>query len=151
VENDLFNIRVYGILINGQNEVLLTDEFRFGIKMTKFPGGGLDYGEGTIDCLKRECFEEFEEEIDVTGHFYTTDFFQKSAFDDKQIISIYYRISILDFNKLKVKQNKFEFEKEQEGSQVFRWIKIDDNLKYELTFPIDKIVAGMLADQFSAK
>lgn len=142
---------MYGLLINSQHEVLLTDEFRFEMKMTKFPGGGLDYGEGTIDCLKRECFEEFEEEITVTEHFYTTDFFQKSAFDDKQIISIYYRISIHDLNKIKVKQNKFEFGKEQEGSQIFRWATIDDNLNDELTFPIDKIVAEMISDKFAAK
>ncbi len=37
----IFNIRVYALLINEKNEVLITDEFRFGKEMTKFPGGGL--------------------------------------------------------------------------------------------------------------
>jgi hypothetical protein len=41
-----FNIRVYGLLINKQQEVLVTDEYRIGMYMTKFPGGGLEYGEG---------------------------------------------------------------------------------------------------------
>lgn len=148
---NLFNIRVYGLLINNKNEILVTDEIRFGTNMTKFPGGGLDYGEGTIDCLKRECYEEFEEEIEVTDHFYTTDFFQKSAFDDKQIISIYYMISLPHVSKLKVKQNKFDFVQHEEESQIFRWLKIDSGLQNELTFPIDKIVAKMITDEFSVK
>jgi 8-oxo-dGTP pyrophosphatase MutT (NUDIX family) len=49
----MFNIRVYGLVIR-QGKVLLTDEIRFGIPMTKFPGGGLKPGEGTVDCLRRE-------------------------------------------------------------------------------------------------
>ena len=53
----IFNIRVYALLINEKNEVLITDEFRFGKEVTKFPGGGLHWGEGTIDCLQRECRE----------------------------------------------------------------------------------------------
>ena len=52
-----FNIRVYGILINEQDQVLITDELIKGHKITKFPGGGLEFGEGTIDCIKREFIE----------------------------------------------------------------------------------------------
>ena len=52
MENKRFNIRVYGFLID-EGCILVTDEFRLGIFMTKFPGGGLIYGEGMIDCLKR--------------------------------------------------------------------------------------------------
>jgi len=40
-----FILRVYGILINQHNEVLLSDEFMLDMKMTKFPGGGLNFGE----------------------------------------------------------------------------------------------------------
>lgn len=56
------NIRVYG-LIFCKGLLLITDEFRLGMPMTKFPGGGLIKGEGTIDCLKRECMEELGQEI----------------------------------------------------------------------------------------
>jgi len=87
-----FIIRVYGIILNEKNEVLLTDEFQLGMKMTKFPGGGLNYGEGTVDCLRREFREECnEQELKNIRHFYTTDFFQEALFyEHHQLISIYY-------------------------------------------------------------
>ncbi len=56
-----FNIRVYGVLINQQNQVLVSDEYIRGSYYTKFPGGGLELGEGTRNCLKRE----FKEEMDL--------------------------------------------------------------------------------------
>jgi 8-oxo-dGTP diphosphatase len=68
------NLRVYGLLINEHNEVLLSDEQEYGMRFTKFPGGGVEYGEGLIDGLKREFMEECNMEIEVLSHFYTTDF-----------------------------------------------------------------------------
>ena len=73
-----FNIRVYGLLINDKNQILISDERRNDFSFTKFPGGGLEFGEGTIDCLKREFIEEMNLEIEVLSHFYTTDFFVSS-------------------------------------------------------------------------
>ena len=54
----MFNIRVYGILMTDNKEVLVSDEIIRGNYYTKFCGGGLEIGEGTIDCLKREFLEE---------------------------------------------------------------------------------------------
>lgn len=87
-----FNIRVYGIWIHG-NRVLVNEEQIRGKTVIKFPGGGLDWGEGIIDCLKREWKEELDIDIEVLSHFYTTDFFQASAFDNSQVISIYYMVT----------------------------------------------------------
>jgi ADP-ribose pyrophosphatase YjhB (NUDIX family) len=87
-----FNVRVYGIWIdNGQ--LLVNEELIRGRQVIKFPGGGLDWGEGTVDCLKREWKEELDLDIAVGEHFYTTDFFQESAYDKSQVISIYYMVS----------------------------------------------------------
>lgn len=85
-----FNVRVYGLLINDKNQVLISDEQSGGRVFSKFPGGGLELGEGLIDALKREFVEECNAEIEVLHHLYTTDFYEKSSFNDSQILSIYY-------------------------------------------------------------
>jgi len=51
-----FNVRVYGLLINDRQEILISDEQEYGIQFTKFPGGGLEYGEGLTDGLKTRIY-----------------------------------------------------------------------------------------------
>ncbi|HEY1007169.1 MAG TPA: NUDIX domain-containing protein, partial [Sphingobacteriaceae bacterium] len=77
-----FNVRVYGLLINDGREILLSDEEEYGVRFTKFPGGGLEYGEGLREGLRREFMEECLAEVEVLDHFYTTDFYIKSAFNE---------------------------------------------------------------------
>lgn len=138
-----FVVRVYGIGIH-DDHLLVVDEYWFDTFMTKFPGGGLEYGEGTIDCLKRECMEEFGQEVEVLEHFYTTDFFQETRFlPDKQLLSIYYLMKIKDPQSIQVSSKKFDFEK-KEGAISFRWIPLDLLNPDDFTLPIDKHVAGML-------
>ena len=140
-----FNIRVYGIWINEAKEVLVTDEFRLGHEMTKFPGGGLEFGEGTEDCIRRECMEEFGQEFEVVKHFYTTGFFQQSAFNkNDQLISIYYLIRPVDEHRFKISSGKFDFAERVDGAQAFRWISLAALSADDLTFPVDKRVAEML-------
>lgn len=139
-----FIIRVYGILINDKKEVLLSDEFRFGMRMTKFPGGGMKFGEGPEDCLRREALEEFGQPVEITGHFYTTGFYQKAMFfEDHQLISIYYNIVLPGPVAFRISENPFDFAGE-EGSQSFRWSKIESMDADELSFPVDRHVARML-------
>ena len=130
-----FNIRVYGILINEAQQVLVCDELIRGIKITKFPGGGLEFGEGTIDCIKREFMEETNNVIEVVKHFYTTDYFQPSAFNpNHQIISIYYIVKAT---------NNFVIEKTAEIIE-FRWLDLKIITSKDFTLPIDKTVAELL-------
>lgn len=141
-----FIIRVYGLILNENKEVLLTDEFQLGIKMTKFPGGGLEFGEGTIDCLKREIREECNgQELKNIRHFYTTDFYQKALFyENHQLISIYYLAELKPPLMLTVSEKPFQFEKMENGNQSFRWKKIKGLNTDELSFPIDKFVTDKL-------
>ena len=143
----LFTIRVYGLILNSSNEVLISDEFQLDMKMTKFPGGGLDFGEGTIDCLKRELMEECNQEIEIIQHFYTTDFYQKALFwDDHQLISIYYLAKLKGPVKFKISERPFDFADLVNGNQSFRWVKIENIDPEEFTFPIDKYVAILLKE-----
>jgi len=145
-----FNIRVYGLLINAQNKILLSDEYALSTYMTKFPGGGLEYGEGTLDCLKREFKEELALDIKIESHFYTTDFFQSAIFfENTQLISIYYLVSSPEVSKITTTNTPFNFPK-KEGSQAFRWVAIKDLTTENLTFPIDKIVIQKLKEQFTS-
>lgn len=139
-----FNVRVYGILINERNEVLVSDEQEYGMEFTKFPGGGLEYGEGLADGLKREFMEECNAEIEVLSHIYTTDFFVKSAFNESQIISVYYRVQNLEELNLSFKIKVFDFDGEGDVLQSFRWIKLGEMSADDFTFPIDQHVAKLL-------
>jgi 8-oxo-dGTP diphosphatase len=141
-----FNVRVYGILINEKNELLVTDEFDYGFPHTKFPGGGLELGEGTRECLAREFMEECELQIEVLDHFYTTDFYQKSAFNDSQILSIYYRVKNIAPLNFKCSTKKFDFENEENGQLKFRWIPLKDLQAEDFTLPIDRKVAEMIIE-----
>jgi len=140
-----YNIRVYGIFINENNEVLLTDEFFHGMKMTKFPGGGMNFGEGPADCILREAQEELGQEVEIMEHFYTTHFFQRSLFfPDQQLISIYYRIKFKEPLRLKISGKPFDFSPMADGAFSFRWAFIDKLKEEDLTLPVDKYVLKLL-------
>lgn len=143
--NRQFNIRVYGILINYKKEVLLSDELRNGMAFTKFPGGGLEFGEGTIECLKREFQEELEINIEVKELFYCTDFYIHSAWNkNDQLLSIYYFVDYNLKNELKFAEYLFPLEKEGE---YFKWISISEIQESDVTFPIDKLVVKKLIEK----
>ncbi len=144
-----FNIRVYGILINPLQQILVSDEvFKNGIRATKFPGGGLELGEGTTHCLIREFREEAGINVSIKTHFYTTDYFQPSFLDnDSQIISIYYLVESDEWQKIKVSDKKFDFTVTPGNeAESFRWVPLS-HLSAESTIilPIDKIVVQLLA------
>jgi ADP-ribose pyrophosphatase YjhB (NUDIX family) len=133
-----FNLRVYGLWINSQNNILLVEEKMQLHFMRKFPGGGLKFGEGILDCLYREWQEETGLPIHYHEHFYTTEFFQASAFNpNQQIISVYYLVqSPEDRTPQKTSQ--------AEMIQKFIWAPLAELQEDELTFPIDKVVLQKL-------
>ena len=146
----LFNVRVYGVLLDEEKRLLVSDEFIRGQYITKLPGGGLEIGEGTRDCLQREFKEETGLDVKVGEHLYTTDFFQISAFNQKdQIISIYYHVHPISPLILDVKEKPFDFAPHQianpQGeSEVFRWINWEDIHPESMTLPIDRVVMELI-------
>jgi ADP-ribose pyrophosphatase YjhB (NUDIX family) len=148
----MFNIRVYGILSGKNKEVLVSDEFIRGNQYTKFPGGGLEFGEGTRECLIREFQEEMGLVVNVTDHLYTTDFFQMSAFNpEHQIISIYYKVVALEEIRVPLRTRLFDFDEAQMEvyhktgeTETFRFIPWEFFSTESVSLPIDKVVAGLL-------
>ena len=99
-----FNVRVYALL-EYKDKVLVMHEPFQGKLIYKFPGGGLEFGEGTKECIKREIKEELNLKVEVKEHYYTQDFFKLNAFDPtEQVLLIYYKATITDkaLAKLKV-------------------------------------------------
>src|SRR5687767_9113514 len=140
---NFFTLRVYGILINEKKQVLVSDEYIRGNYYTKFPGGGLEFGEGTRDCLKREFLEEMDLVVEVGEHLYTTDFFQMSAFNPgHQIISIYYLVKALEEIKVPLRNKVFDFDERQLAvyndtgeTETFRFINWNDFSAESVTLP----------------
>ncbi len=142
-----FNVRAYGILINN-GAVLVSDEYIKRNKVTKFPGGGLEYGEGLKDCIVREFKEELDLTVEIVSHFYTTDFYVTSAFDtNSQVISVYYLVKAVSPIAFAISETAHNYEK-KEGAQSLRWIPIKALKENDFTLIIDRRVGEMLMKQF---
>ena len=153
----LFNVRVYGLLINEKKELLVSDEYIRGGYYTKFPGGGLEFGEGTRDCLAREFMEEMNLRVQVDEHIYTTDFFQLSAFQpDHQIISIYYLVKPLEEINVPLRNKPFDFDEDQlkiydlkKEIETFRFIPWNELSEESVNLPIEKVVIRLIKEKFT--
>ena len=144
-----FTIRIYGLLLHN-GRVLVADEIIKGRRITKFPGGGLEYGEGPKDCLVREIREEIGVEAFDVEHFYTTDFFQRSTFHEEeiQVLSIYFTFQVAQPETLKVTDRRFVFVDEKEGAEAFRWLELKGAKEEDVDLPIDKVVLRrLIADE----
>lgn len=148
----MVSVRVYGIVIDTNKGVLVSDEYIRGNYYTKFPGGGLDFGEGTRDCLKREFMEEMQLKVEAGNHIYTTDFFQMSAFNPAhQILSIYYFANPLEEIAVPLRDTPYAFDEKQlaiyqhtQQIETFRFIPWDAFSEASVTLPIDKVVAKLI-------
>lgn len=133
-----FNVRVYGALII-DGKILLSTESHKRITFTKLPGGGLEFGEGLRQCLEREFLEEFAIPIVVGDHIYTTDFFQRSAFNEnEQVLSVYFRVRALEN-----RTGRGDFMAHETGKSIV-WKELSALSEDDFTFPIDKYVVGLL-------
>jgi 8-oxo-dGTP diphosphatase len=128
-----FNVRVYAIVYNENNQILICDEVHNGVAMTKFPGGGLEWGEGIWACLERELMEEFRLLLQEAELFYVNDFFQQHYLrKEEQVIALYYRCTVLGEPQ------------SQEAHVLFRWVNQDQLSSEMMTFLTDKKTAELL-------
>ncbi|MEM6768536.1 MAG: NUDIX domain-containing protein [Bacteroidota bacterium] len=141
-----FNLRVYGLCVVA-GKLLLTDEIRFGMKMTKLPGGGLQFGEGLEQALKREWREELSVEIEVGEIFYVNPFIQTSFFNPKdEVISLYFHVNLLGEPQGTFTGKPMDFATEEDDQQVFRWVSLAEIDEESFTFPIDKAMFRKLRE-----
>ena len=141
-----FNLRIYGLLVNECRQVLVSDECRNGFSFTKFPGGGLEFGEGFKAALKREFLEELNLNVEVGELFYFNDFYQASAFNPtEQLVSFYYLVETVNWRSILTDQHVVPLTDEGEKH---RWIPVSELDADDFTFPIDKIVANRLSEAY---
>ena len=133
-----FNIRVYALCIVNNQLLTLKEPFA-GNMLVKLPGGGLEFGEGTADCLKREFKEELNLEITVGDAFYIQENFVPSlAKDGKQLLMLYFFATITNLNNLEIIDKNI---------QEVRWISLTANNPF--TLPVDRIVFNKLQSKLS--
>lgn len=139
-----FTVRVYGILVHN-SKILISHERYKGKEFSKFPGGGLQLGEGVLDGLKREFKEEMDIEIIPSYLFHVTESLQVSNFHpDSQVIALYYIVLCDEIDKIPISGKK---DLHPEKGEIFEWIALADFNKVMLTFESDREAAGKLFDK----
>lgn len=137
-----FNVRVYGLIVH-DGKILISHEDIDGFKMTKFPGGGLEFGEDVKSCLLRELEEELHFSPKKLELFHVTESFIKSAFAEKeQVIAVYYFINEnVNVTNETIRQDT---KVGKHNLLWFDWQPINTELQDVLTFEMDKEVLQKL-------
>jgi len=144
MDHERFNVRAYGILLR-DDCVLISHELVAGRIIAKFPGGGVEFGEGPKQTVEREFMEEAQAQVRVTAHFYTTDFYLPSAFDPRdQVLSIYYMVASDAQLGLPMGSSPPSDADVREHHQLLCWHPLSQLTASALTLPADKVVARML-------
>ena len=134
---DKLNIRVYATAIKDEKVLVLHEEYA-GEQLMKLPGGGLEFGEGVLDCLHREFEEELNVKINILGHLYTQEDFVVSRFrDNEQLLTVYYLVEIIDENDFLIMDSCIE---------KTEWIPINTD-ENPFILPVDKIAFEKLKER----
>lgn len=134
---DKLNIRVYATAVKDRKVLVLHEEYA-GEQLMKLPGGGLEFGEGVLDCLHREFEEELNVKINILGHLYTQEEFVVSRFrDNEQLLTVYYLVEIIDENEFLIMDPCIE---------KTEWIPIDTD-ENPFILPVDKIAFEKLKER----
>lgn len=132
-----FNLRIYGILIRDHQVLVSTEEYE-GHRLVKFPGGGVEYGEGLHEALIREWEEEVQLRVEVGPLLYLTEDFIQSAFrEEDQVVCFYYQVNS-DAEIIR-----------QDAEHEVCWLSLDQPVEETgFTFPQEKKVFQLLRDRF---
>ena len=132
----LFNVRVYALIVKN-NRLLISEEQHGGVFLRKFPGGGLQFGEGIVQALHRELKEELNADVESESLLCVTEDFVVSFLNNKQqVIGVHYLVELKqDYSDDHLDNNRVELEN---GYIHFKWVKIDELKADNFSSPVDK-------------
>lgn len=143
-------VRVYGFLLNDEGEILISDEFHYGMRMRKLPGGGLQLGEGAAQTLRRELMEEMDVDLLPSRLVHTTDSFIRSVFNPAhQVMGVYYHVPVQDRSLIA----RFKVEPaaaSNNGDVFFSWSRVEALSPVDFTFPMDQEAWGVFKRQYDS-
>ena len=135
---DKINVRVYATIVK-DNKVLVLHEEYVGEQLMKFPGGGLEFGESVLECVRRELDEELNIKVENIEHLYTQEDFLVSKFrNSEQLLTIYYLAEMIDENELLIMDPCID---------KIEWVSLETE-ENPFPLPIDKIVFDVLKKKF---
>ncbi|MGV8914622.1 MAG: NUDIX domain-containing protein [Kaistella sp.] len=135
---DKINVRVYAAAVKDKKVLVLFEEYA-GEYLMKLPGGGLEFGEGVLDCLRREFDEELNIKINIIEHLYTQEEFLVSRFRaNEQLLTLYYVVEIVDETEFLIMDPCIE---------KAEWISLETE-ENPFTLPVDQIVFEILKKKF---
>ena len=114
--------------------------------LLELPAGTLEEGEDPSVCAAREIREEIGIVANDLKHFYTTDFFQQSAFHTTpmQVVSVYYLFTVAEPKAIPVVSEPFNGMRGDQVGELFRWLPLKGAKPEDLSLPIDRVVLGMI-------
>ena len=132
----LFNVRVYALIVKN-NRLLISEEQHGGVFLRKFPGGGLQFGEGIVQALHRELKEELNADVESEKLLCVTEDFVVSFLNNKQqVIGVHYLVELKqDYSDNHLDNNRVELEN---GYIHFKWVMIDELKADDFSSPVDK-------------
>ena len=134
--------RVYGFLINNSKQVLVSAERFNGIPLIKFPGGGVEWGEGLQEALMREFKEELKISIGVKENIYFNDFPVESAIDKRyQVQAFFYLVEPLEPMRF---STVLSLKPPEKNTENFIWVDLKNLSEVSFTYEIEKEAAKAL-------
>ncbi|MAZ96347.1 MAG: hypothetical protein CMP53_02355 [Flavobacteriales bacterium] len=129
-----FNARCYAIIKSQNNRVLVMKERWHGVDLQKFPGGGLELGEGLLECISREIEEEFRysQTLEYVHCFTPTDCFSSRFKPREQLLLNYFT------NTEAAQEDQWELIANDENLLGIQWLELTKENAYWFTLDSDK-------------